>query len=1025
MGFNLGTVFAINKDGTGCQVLHQFTGFRVDRDGDNPTASLVLSPDGYLYGTTVEGGAGSGTVFRLRIDGSDYRVIHAFGIPTGGNPYGKLLIGADGALYGTASIGRVSNGGVVFRVQEVALPLGGSSFQMTVLHEFQNSTIGLRPLYGPTAGLEDGGDGWFYGTCANGGSLETGGVYRIDAAGAYEEIYAPTSDTGVVSTIFSRLFRASDGGFYGYSNNNRISSGSGGYGAFFRTVFEAGGWRTSILFEPASRAGHVDLQRPSQDMRMVEGPDGRLYGTGPSGGDGSSYGGVFVTLRNGDDFKPAVLFRDRAPNPGQAPRGGLLRASDGWLYGTTSAGGAHGGGTLFRLRPGTLTFPVITDVATLTQGADFDASTPGAAPVEYQRVAQKDMLVRVQPYTLGPPDRITSASLHVLKSRFEGSGEVNVMIPAVSLPTGSIAGHAAGLFTGAPTVEFWVPASVLSLSGNYHFTLRLAMAGSPAVQRVPLHLGHIAVPGGGGVAPGLSPIHKYISPGVDLSVLLFLSSRDQARLKPDNVLPWTPGHRNMILETLLEVGRLLPVKRGVFPFSPGNTSAGLRFQLAPSVMEASPLETAALARRRFRAQMGGVLYRQNAALAARGIRDGFDLVLGLEATSTNREVVVTRSADGRRGVVSSEFGIHSQPTAPSLLLAGIAEALGASRSTGPLVLPEGRQMVNLLTRTVVPAPQQVVNAGAFIIPVGQAVLHGAAWNSVASQLRGSHRDLRGTASSARRANVPPTAVFHLGAILEASGTVSVEFSERLTAPGPTLTEPVAGSPWRLVFVGGNGLELSAVPFASEFDEEGFAVVFLDVELPAEATGVRLVRETTVLWEKTFSSQPPVITALSTSLLSAQQVRVTWAAQDADGDELTYTVAARIQGEETDRVLGVGLKGHELTFDTSLMPTGAITAKLEASDGFNVASAVSEAFQNSPSEPLVAITKSGETGLRLSSQPVALTGVAYDATAGTLPGASLRWFEGDTLLGTGEQLVVNLATGNHTVRLEATGLLNRY
>ena len=55
----VGTVFAVNTNGTGFKTLHSFTG----SSGAFPSAGLVLSGN-TLYGTTEQGGSsGDGTVF--------------------------------------------------------------------------------------------------------------------------------------------------------------------------------------------------------------------------------------------------------------------------------------------------------------------------------------------------------------------------------------------------------------------------------------------------------------------------------------------------------------------------------------------------------------------------------------------------------------------------------------------------------------------------------------------------------------------------------------------------------------------------------------------------------------------------------------------------------------------------------------------------------------------------------------------------------------------------------------------------
>jgi uncharacterized repeat protein (TIGR03803 family) len=63
--FGLGTVFEITPSGTET-VLHSFAGG--SSDGANPSANLVQSSDGNLYGSTGAGGAGGhGTFFKVAL----------------------------------------------------------------------------------------------------------------------------------------------------------------------------------------------------------------------------------------------------------------------------------------------------------------------------------------------------------------------------------------------------------------------------------------------------------------------------------------------------------------------------------------------------------------------------------------------------------------------------------------------------------------------------------------------------------------------------------------------------------------------------------------------------------------------------------------------------------------------------------------------------------------------------------------------------------------------------------------------
>ena len=54
----------MKTDGSGYAILHSFGG--ADADGGRPWAPLLLDGEGFLYGTSYEGGAfDDGTVFRL------------------------------------------------------------------------------------------------------------------------------------------------------------------------------------------------------------------------------------------------------------------------------------------------------------------------------------------------------------------------------------------------------------------------------------------------------------------------------------------------------------------------------------------------------------------------------------------------------------------------------------------------------------------------------------------------------------------------------------------------------------------------------------------------------------------------------------------------------------------------------------------------------------------------------------------------------------------------------------------------
>src|SRR4051812_33122439 len=114
---NVGVVFKVNPDGSGNSPIYHFGGNNVDPFGLAYPSGLIQGADGGLYGTTGFGGSASqGSVFRLNRDGSGYAVLHSFSPPQGYQPSAALVQGRDGSLFGTTQFGGSAGVGTVFRV---------------------------------------------------------------------------------------------------------------------------------------------------------------------------------------------------------------------------------------------------------------------------------------------------------------------------------------------------------------------------------------------------------------------------------------------------------------------------------------------------------------------------------------------------------------------------------------------------------------------------------------------------------------------------------------------------------------------------------------------------------------------------------------------------------------------------------------------------------------------------------------------------------------------------------------------
>ncbi|MFZ0311774.1 MAG: choice-of-anchor tandem repeat GloVer-containing protein [Candidatus Korobacteraceae bacterium] len=100
---------------------------------------------------------------------------------------------------------------------------------------------------------------------------------------------------------------------------------------------------------------------------LIQGIDGNIYGTTSQGG-ANNLGTVFKVSTGGT----LTTLHDFAGHPadGADPQAGLVQASDGNFYGTTSQGGANNLGTVFKITP----------TGTLTMLHSFN-TTDGASPI--------------------------------------------------------------------------------------------------------------------------------------------------------------------------------------------------------------------------------------------------------------------------------------------------------------------------------------------------------------------------------------------------------------------------------------------------------------------------------------------------------------------------------------------------------------------------------------------------------------------------------------------------------------------
>jgi uncharacterized repeat protein (TIGR03803 family) len=329
-------------------VLHTFTG----SDGASPNSRLI-AVGGDFWGTTASGGLWRwGSIFRISRSGEFASIYSFLGLGDGGHPQ-QLVLGPDGAVYGTTQAiqraGQPDIWGTFFRIS----PSGG----LTTLFVFRALQYGYRP--GPLMLAHDGN---FYGWTATGGANGYGTAFRVTTDGTLTVLHDfaqfDEPDGAFVEASDGSLYVAGGGQILWMTLNGEVSfadlpGGSpvlGGRDGRLRTTAGNGTF--------CERSGPLSFLPGGQDVRFAEqvipmylelslqARDGSIFGIGGTGCL-DDYSQIYRFTSSG-----TLTFQAKFPVFEHSNRASLTEDTDGQLYGTTSAEGPSGAGTVFRLTPG-------------------------------------------------------------------------------------------------------------------------------------------------------------------------------------------------------------------------------------------------------------------------------------------------------------------------------------------------------------------------------------------------------------------------------------------------------------------------------------------------------------------------------------------------------------------------------------------------------------------------------------------------------------------------------------------------
>ncbi len=306
--------------------------FESTTSGSGPEGSFLY--DGtFLYGTTRWGGLNDlGTVFKIKPDGTGYTRLLDFDGSTNGRGAINSLISDGIFLYGMTSLGGTNDQGVIFKIKP-----DGTGYAK--LLDFANLTTGY---YAESTLFYDGT--FLYGTAILGGSNGGGTLFKIKTDGTGYFTLLNFEGTVNGSNPYSSII--TDGTFlYGTTRHG----GANDLGTIFKIKPDGSGYINLLSFSGVANGGE-----PYGDLFY----DGTfLYGTTLSGGSNSN-GTLFKIKPDGTGYSKLLDFS--ATTSGESPTGSLI--SDGtFLYGITSAGGASGLGTIFKIKTDGTSFSKLTD----------------------------------------------------------------------------------------------------------------------------------------------------------------------------------------------------------------------------------------------------------------------------------------------------------------------------------------------------------------------------------------------------------------------------------------------------------------------------------------------------------------------------------------------------------------------------------------------------------------------------------------------------------------------------------------
>jgi uncharacterized repeat protein (TIGR03803 family) len=341
-----GNVFRIDPDGNET-TLHTFVG---GNDGSAPSSGVVRDHGGNLYGTTLNGGKGAGSlgvVYKIDPAGRE-NILHYFPeTPKDGIGPDGVVLDSEGNLYGTTIEGPGTGCGfgcgIIFKLDSA-----GKETITTRFHEKGYWEAGY--LVRDAAGNEYGVVGIGGGTGC--GGIGCGAVFKVDPEGKLSVVYAFRGGSDGLEPNGPVVIDKA-GNLYGvtWEGGDTSACPPSGCGTVYK-IDTTG--KETVLRKFSLSDGYLPYGGLVLDSK------GNLYGTTFAGGANCLPGGCGTVYKLDKAGKETVLYSFTGGTDGDEPFAGLVRDKAGNLYGTTINGGYTGGtglcfpigcGVVFKLTP--------------------------------------------------------------------------------------------------------------------------------------------------------------------------------------------------------------------------------------------------------------------------------------------------------------------------------------------------------------------------------------------------------------------------------------------------------------------------------------------------------------------------------------------------------------------------------------------------------------------------------------------------------------------------------------------------